>query len=179
MLPTKIVVIGAGSAIFGLNTISALMGSQRLRGSQLALVDRNTETLALIAQLAERLNRGWDAQMVVTTHTHHAQALDSAEFVVSAIDPNGDTMTFSADNLPDGASFDPDTRTFSWTPGINDVGTYEQVFFEVSDGVIVILGTGDDFEKFYGKVCGRVFFYGHIIYFFPNTGSGRSIQAFC
>ena len=51
--PTKIVVIGAGSAIFGLNIISALMGSQRLRGSQLALVDRNAETLALIARLAE------------------------------------------------------------------------------------------------------------------------------
>jgi alpha-galactosidase len=86
MLPTKIVVIGAGSAIFGLNTISALMRSQRLRGSQLALVDRNAETLALMARLAERLNREWDAHMGLSTHTHHAQALDGAEFVVSAIE---------------------------------------------------------------------------------------------
>ena len=46
MLPTKIVVIGAGSAIFGLNTVSALMRSERLRSSQLALVDRNADTLA-------------------------------------------------------------------------------------------------------------------------------------
>ena len=43
MLPTKIVVIGAGSASFGLNTISALMGSERLRGSHLALVDRSED----------------------------------------------------------------------------------------------------------------------------------------
>ncbi len=86
MLPTKVVVIGAGSAIFGLNTISALMGSVRLRGSQLALVDRNPETLALMARLAERLNREWDAQMVVTAHTHHAEALDGAAFVISAIE---------------------------------------------------------------------------------------------
>ncbi|GAB4545793.1 MAG: alpha-glucosidase/alpha-galactosidase [Anaerolineae bacterium] len=86
MLPTKIVVIGAGSAIFGLNTISALMGSQRLRGSHIALVDRNAETLALMARLAGRLNREWDAQMQVTTHTHHSQALDGAAFVISAIE---------------------------------------------------------------------------------------------
>ena len=72
MLPTRIVVIGAGSAIFGLNTISALMGSERLRGSRVALVDRNAETLALIARLAERLNREWDAGMTITAHTHHA-----------------------------------------------------------------------------------------------------------
>jgi alpha-galactosidase len=86
MLPTKIVAIGAGSAIFGLNTVAALMGSERLRGSQLALVDRNADSLALIAHLAERLNREWDAEMSITTHTHHAKALESAEFVVSAIE---------------------------------------------------------------------------------------------
>jgi alpha-galactosidase len=86
MLPTKIVVIGAGSAIFGLNTISALMGSERLRGSRLALVDRNAKTLGLISRLAERLNREWDAQMTLSTHTHHADALDGAEFVISAIE---------------------------------------------------------------------------------------------
>jgi alpha-galactosidase len=86
MLPTKIVVVGAGSAIFGLNTISALIGSERLRGSHLTLVDRNTETLALIAGLAERLNREWDAEMTVTTHVRHTEALDGAAFVVSAIE---------------------------------------------------------------------------------------------
>jgi alpha-galactosidase len=86
MLPTKIVVVGAGSAIFGLNTLAALMRSQRLRGSRLALVDRDADTLALVGRLAARLNREWDAQMVVTTHTHHAQALDEAEFVVLSIE---------------------------------------------------------------------------------------------
>jgi alpha-galactosidase len=86
MLPTKIVIIGAGSASFGLNTLAALMGSERLRGSHLALVDLNAETLALVARLAERLNREWDSGMTITTHTHHAEALDDAEFVVSAIE---------------------------------------------------------------------------------------------
>ncbi len=86
MLPTKIVVIGAGSASFGLSTLSALMQGDKLKGSRIALVDRNPEALAIMAGLAERLNREWDAEMTLTRHTHHGDALDGAEFVVSAIE---------------------------------------------------------------------------------------------
>ena len=86
MLPTKIAIIGAGSASFGLNTLAALMNSEKLRGSQIALVDRNPETLALMASLAERLNREWHAQMTISPHTNHVDALDDAAFVVSAIE---------------------------------------------------------------------------------------------
>lgn len=88
MLPTKIVVIGAGSASFGLNTISALLKSSRLRGSHLALVDRNQERVQLMSRLAARLNRAWGAAMTITTHTHHREALPGAAFVVSAIEVN-------------------------------------------------------------------------------------------
>ncbi len=86
MLPTKIVVIGAGSAIFGLNTLAALMRSERLRGSHLALVDINAAALANMSRLAERLNREWDAQMSLSTHIRHADALQDAEFVVLSIE---------------------------------------------------------------------------------------------
>lgn len=86
MLPTKIVVIGAGSAIFGLNTVAALVGSERLRGSHVALVDRNAGTVASMGRLAERLNREWDAGMSITAHTHHAESLEGAAFIVSAIE---------------------------------------------------------------------------------------------
>ncbi len=85
-IPTKIVVIGAGSASFGENTLSALMRSQSLRGSTLALVDRNAESLDIVGRLAQRLNREWDSQMTITTHTHHRQALEGAAFVISAIE---------------------------------------------------------------------------------------------
>ena len=56
------------------------------------------------------------------------------EFTVSAIDLDGDTLTYSASNVPTGAAFDPDTQTFSWTPGFDQEGTYPDVHFEVSDG---------------------------------------------
>ena len=85
-LPTKIVVIGAGSASFGENTLSALMRSTKLRGSVLDLVDRNTETLEIVRRLAERLNREWESGFTIHTHTHHKEALEGAEFVVSAIE---------------------------------------------------------------------------------------------
>src|SRR5262249_570659 len=48
-------------------------------------------------------------------------------FTVSATDPDGDALTYSASNLPAGATFDPDTRTFSWTPTYDQAGSYPNV----------------------------------------------------
>src|SRR5574339_677606 len=84
--PTKITVIGAGSASFGENTLSAIMRSKKLRGSTLALVDRNAESLAIVTRLAERLNCEWDAQFTITSHTNHQEALPGSHFVVNAIE---------------------------------------------------------------------------------------------
>jgi len=85
-LPTKITVIGAGSASFGENTLSAIMRSQKLKGSTLALVDRNAETLEIVHRLANRLNVEWNAGFVVTAHTDHRGALPGSQFVVNAIE---------------------------------------------------------------------------------------------
>jgi alpha-galactosidase len=86
MLPTKITVIGAGSAIFGENTLSALIRSKKLRGSTLALVDKNADSLDIVQRLANRLNRAWDAQFTIRAHTDHYEALPDSEFVVNAIE---------------------------------------------------------------------------------------------
>lgn len=86
-LPTKIVVIGVGSASFGENTLSALMNSKRLRGSTLALVDHRKDVLNIVERLAERLNREWDSGFTIQSYINHKQALDEkTEFVVSAIE---------------------------------------------------------------------------------------------
>lgn len=83
---THITVIGAGSASFGENTLSALMRSKKLKGSTLRLVDRNPQTLDIVKRLADRLNKDWSSQMTITSHTHHKDALADADFVVSAIE---------------------------------------------------------------------------------------------
>ena len=55
-------------------------------------------------------------------------------FTLSASDADGDTLTYSASNLPVGATFNSTTRTFSWTPGYSQAGVYANVHFQVSDG---------------------------------------------
>ena len=49
---TIITVIGAGSASFGENTLSAILRSKKLKGSTLRLVDRNTQSLDIVHRLA-------------------------------------------------------------------------------------------------------------------------------
>jgi len=54
-------------------------------------------------------------------------------FTLSASDPDGDSLSYSASGLPAGASFSGTSRTFSWTPGFDQAGSYP-VVFTVSDG---------------------------------------------
>jgi len=65
-----------------------------------------------------------------------SQAVDenrNLSFGVSATDPDGDALTYSASDLPAGATFDPTTQQFSWTPDYTQAGTYT-VTFTASDG---------------------------------------------
>jgi len=57
-------------------------------------------------------------------------------FTIIASDANGDPLIYSASNLPSGATFNPGTKTFSWTPTFTQAGTYSNVHFEVSDGTL-------------------------------------------
>lgn len=56
-------------------------------------------------------------------------------FTISATDADGDALTYSASNLPSGATFIPATRVFSWTPTYSQAGTYAAVNFQVTDGI--------------------------------------------
>jgi len=57
------------------------------------------------------------------------------EFTILASDPEGDPLTYSAVNLPIGATFNSQTHKFSWIPTSDQVGEYPGVHFEVSDGI--------------------------------------------
>jgi hypothetical protein len=55
-------------------------------------------------------------------------------FTLTASDPDGDPLTYSASGLPPGAAFDPAARTFTWTPTYAQSGAYPGVMFAVADG---------------------------------------------
>jgi alpha-galactosidase len=101
MLPTKIVVIGAGSASFGMNTLAALMRSKKLCGSELALVDRDRQTLEIVGRLAVRLNHEWRSEMQINLFERHEDALEGAEFVVLSIEaPHREALWRSDYEIP-------------------------------------------------------------------------------
>jgi alpha-galactosidase len=86
MNPPKVVIVGAGSAIFGLGTLVTLMRSPKLRGGTLCLVDIDGEGLSLIEALALRLNREWDAGLKIESSTRRAEMLPGADFVIVSIE---------------------------------------------------------------------------------------------
>lgn len=55
-------------------------------------------------------------------------------FQPTANDSNGDTLTFSATNLPAWASLNASTGRVTGTPAAGDVGTYAGIAISVSDG---------------------------------------------
>jgi hypothetical protein len=64
-------------------------------------------------------------------------------FTINATDLDVDALTYSASNLPSGATFTPGTRTFAWTPtyaqatrAINPT-LYQNIHFEVTDGTAI------------------------------------------
>jgi alpha-galactosidase len=81
----KIVMIGAGSAIFGLGALARVMQSPRLRGSELALVDIDADGLRTMHKLADKMNQAWDAGMTITSSTERNELLPGADFVIVSI----------------------------------------------------------------------------------------------
>lgn len=81
----KIVVIGAGSASFGLANLGAILRTPELAGAELCLVDINARGLGLITRLARRVNREWGAGFSITSSTDRRQCLAGADFVVLSI----------------------------------------------------------------------------------------------
>lgn len=86
MPQTKIAVIGAGSASFGPTTLATLIRDERLRGSELALVDLNEKALSTTLRVAERMNEAWGAGMHLCASTNRADVLQDAQFVIVSIE---------------------------------------------------------------------------------------------
>lgn len=72
-------------------------------------------------------------------------------FSVSATDPDNDSVTLSATNLPSGSSFNPTSGTFTWTPTLAQSGAYTITLVATDNGspvesasTDVVVTVGDD-----------------------------------
>ena len=59
---------------------------------------------------------------------------DNYSFTPTASDPDGDTLTFTVQNLPSWASFDSANGSMIGHPSLGDVGLYSQIIITTSDG---------------------------------------------
>jgi hypothetical protein len=55
-------------------------------------------------------------------------------FIPTASDPDGDSLTFSIQNLPTWGSFNDSTGQLNGTPSLSDVGLYSNIGIAVTDG---------------------------------------------
>jgi alpha-galactosidase len=82
---TKVVVIGAGSAEFGLNSLAGIMRTEGLYGSQLCLVDINPDKLHLVERAAHRLNKEWESGFDICSSINRRDALPGADFIILCV----------------------------------------------------------------------------------------------
>ena len=81
----KLVAIGIGSVIFGIELLRDVFRVPEFRGAELWLVDLDPGALARMTKLAERLNAaaGWDVAIHATPDRR--AALPGADFVVTSV----------------------------------------------------------------------------------------------
>lgn len=81
----KLVAIGIGSVIFGIELLRDVFRVEEFRGAELWLVDVNPAALGRMTRLAERLNAAADWDVAVHATADRAEALPGADFVVTAV----------------------------------------------------------------------------------------------
>jgi hypothetical protein len=57
-------------------------------------------------------------------------------FTPTATDADGDTLTFTVQNLPSWASFNSTSGELSGTPTLGNIGSYQDIVISVSDGAL-------------------------------------------
>jgi alpha-galactosidase len=86
MMSKKIVLIGAGSAMFGLGTVGDIFHSQVLQGSHIVLHDINPTTLDHVLRVAETTRQERGLAFTVSATTNRREALAGADFCVISIE---------------------------------------------------------------------------------------------
>ena len=104
-------------------------------GVRFEVTDRSLSAYEAITITVTDVNRPPELDAIGPMSVDEGQLLS---FSLTGSDPDGDTLTYATGDLPDGATFSTETRTFSWTPTFAQDGDY-RIAFSVSDGTVSVL----------------------------------------
>ena len=82
----KIVLIGAGSLIFGMGAVGNILASETLEGASICLHDINAETLDLAHQASQAAIDKRKLNFELTSTTNRQEALQNATFIINSIE---------------------------------------------------------------------------------------------
>jgi hypothetical protein len=75
-----------------------------------------------------------EAPVLQPIGTLNVAELATLDVLITANDPDGDGLTFTASNLPQGAMLDPVTGRLTFTPNQFQAGIYDDIIISVTDG---------------------------------------------
>ncbi len=81
----NIVIIGAGSASFGLDNLSGIIAHEDLQNTTLKLVDINEQNLNAIKALGKVMKHKWDSSIEILSYLDRKQALIDADYVILSV----------------------------------------------------------------------------------------------
>jgi alpha-galactosidase len=96
----KIVIIGAGSSVFGPSIFSDLYLSEVLAGSTIVLVDIDAEKLKMIYEILSYENEQTGNKLLLEYTTDRKLALLNADFVISSVEPKRFHFRWQDHNIP-------------------------------------------------------------------------------
>ncbi len=89
---------------------------------------------AMISNVLAALTQDYSTPPLMQTPANQSvRPGQTLEFKLSASDPNRSPITYEASSLPAGASLDPSTGTFRWTPTGAQTGSYNVTFSATDD----------------------------------------------
>ena len=86
---SKIVLIGAGSAVFSRNLIADILSYPALSESEIHLVDTDERRLGIALKMARSINLALGGRARFETAAHYRDSLDGADFVLNMIGVGG------------------------------------------------------------------------------------------
>lgn len=105
----KVALVGAGSFVFSLSTLSDFLFDHRIHGSEIALVDPNTEALDIMSGAAKAMARDAGVEVRISSFTEREKALEDCDFVILSAEVQGarrwemDRSVLVAAGMPDQA----------------------------------------------------------------------------